>query len=331
MTPAEEKQITALNQTLSGEIQLTCRHTDHEHSDAIVQFCDHLSRQVPKIRVKKESGDRNDMPGIQIHEGLFYQAVPTGTEIAPFVEALQMAAAGTAQKNDGILKKLSALDLPIHMVLYVASQCTFCPQAVRQLLPLPSINPHIHLTVIDAISFPELAEKDNLQSVPTLILEDQFRWTGPFETDEIVEVMVNRDPSALGPLSLEMILKDGKAGQLAEMMLEKAQIFPAFYELLIHPKWPVRLGAMVVMDELIEKNLDLALQTAETLWHQFNTADDQVKGDLLYIFGEMAQKDFAPRLEAILRGQYDSEIKEAAAEALDNIMAATEGNQHIKK
>ncbi len=327
MTPAEEKQIAALNQTLSAEIQITCRHTEHEHSDAIVQFCDHLSRQVAKIRVTKESGDPDDMPGIQIHDGLFYQAVPAGTEIAPFTEALQMAASGTARIDNPISEKISVIDLPIHMVLYVASQCTFCPQAVRQLLPLLSANPHIHLTIIDAMSFPELAEKDDLQSVPTLILENQFRWTGSFQTDEIVEVMINRDPSVLGPLSLEMMLKDGKAGQLAEMMLEKTQIFPAYYELLMHPKWPVRLGAMVVMDELIEKNLDLALQTSESLWIAFNDADERVKGDLLYIFGEMTQKDFIPRLEAILQGQYDSEVKEAAVEALDKIKAAKDGNQ----
>ncbi|MGD8344554.1 MAG: thioredoxin family protein [Desulfobacterales bacterium] len=317
MTPAAEKQIAALNQTLSGEILITCRHTDHQQSDAIVQFCDRLSRRVAKIRVKKETGDPGDMPGIQIHDGLFYQAVPAGTEIAPFVEALQMAAAGTARKNDAILKKLSAIDLPIHMVLYVASECPFCPQAVRQLLPLASANSHIHLTVIDALSFPELAEKDSLQSVPTLILEDQFRWTGRFQTDEIVEMMVNRDPSALGPLSLEMMLKDGKAGQLAEMMLAKAQIFPAFCELLLHTKWPVRLGAMVVMDELIEKNLDLALQIIPPLWQQFNTVDDRVKGDLLYIFGQTGQKDIIPYLKKVLSADFEQEVKEAAQEALE--------------
>ena len=321
MTPAEENQIAVLNQTLPGKIQITCRHTDHEHSDAVVQFCDQLSRQVPAIRVKKETGDPDDMPAIQIHDGLIYQAAPAGTEIAPFIEALQMAASGTVQIDDRIAAKLSAIDLPIHMVLYVAAQCTFCPQAVRQLLPLLFANPNIHLTVIDAMSFAEQAEKDNLKSVPTLIFEDQFRWTGAFQTDEIIEMMVNRDPSALGPLSLEMMLKDGKAGQLAEMMLEKAQIFPAFYELLIHPKWPVRLGAMVVMDELIEKNLDLALQTIPSLWRQFGTLDDRVKGDLLYIFGQTEQKNVIPYLKEVLNGDFEQEVKEAAQEALEKCNA----------
>lgn len=319
MTPAQIKQFAALNKKLSNEIQIKCLRTDHEQTDPIEQFCDNLGKEVPKIRIQKETGDSDEMPAIQIHAGLSYQAVPSGTEIAPFVEALQMAASESAQMDEALSTQLAAIDLPTHLVLYVAPQCKFCPQAVRQLLPLLSANPNIRLTIIDAINFPELAERDVIQSVPTLILEDQFRWTGTFQTNEIVEIMAKRDPSALGPLSLEMMLKEGNAGQLAEMMLEKAQIFPAFYKLLIHPKWPVRLGAMVVMDELIEKNLDLALQTIEPLWQQFYKVDDRVKGDLLYILGQTEQIEIAPRLEKVLNGEFEQEVKEAAEEALAKI------------
>ncbi len=322
MTPAQIKQFAALNKKLSNEIQIKCLRTDHEQSDPIEQFCDNLGKEVPKIRIQKETGDSDEMPAIQIHAGLSYQAVPSGTEIAPFVEALQMAASESAQMDEALSTQLAAIDLPTHLVLYVAPQCKFCPQAVRQLLPLLSANPNIRLTIIDAINFPELAERDVIQSVPTLILEDQFRWTGTFQTNEIVEIMAKRDPSALGPLSLEMMLKEGNAGQLAEMMLEKAQIFPAFYKLLIHPKWPVRLGAMVVMDELIEKNLDLALQTIEPLWQQFYKVDDRVKGDLLYILGQTEQIEIAPRLEKVLNGEFEQEVKEAAEEALAKINAS---------
>jgi glutaredoxin len=319
MTPAEGKQLAVLNQTLSKQIQITCRLTEHEQSPSIVKFCEDLSRQVPKIRIEKETGDPDEMPAIQIHDGLLYQAVPAGTEIAPFIEALQMAASDTAQIDESISSQLKAIDLPTQLVLYVAPQCSFCPQAVRQLLPLLSANRNIHLTVIDAMAFSELAEKDNLQSVPTLILEDQFRWTGAFQIDEIVEMMVNRDPSALGPLSLEMMLKEGDAGRLAQMMLDGGHIFPAFYELLTHPKWPVRLGAMVVMEELIERNLDLALQTIEPLWQQFHKVDDRVKGDVLYILGQTGQGQMVARLKNILNGEYADEVKEAAREAIEQL------------
>ena len=170
--------------------------------------------------------------------------------------------------------------------------------------------------------FPELAEKENIQSVPTLILEDRFRWTGSIRITEILDVMANRDASMLGPVSLEMMITQGKAGELAEMMLAKEQIFPAFYEVLTHPKWPVRLGAMVVMEELIQNNLPLAAQSLKPLWDRFKKVDNRVKGDLLYIFGQMKQTDMAPRLQAILNGDYTAEVQEAAQEALDKIRSA---------
>ena len=214
------------------------------------------------------------------------------------------------------------MELPTNLIIYVSPQCSFCPQAVRQLLPLLTLNRNIRLTVIDATYFPEHADREKIQSVPTLILENQFRWTGTFQTNEILDVIKNRDPSMLGPISLEMMLKEGKADELAAMMLEKAQIFPAFYDVLAHPKWPVRLGAMVVMEELIEGNLELAAQVLEPLWERFHKVDNRVKGDLLYLLGQLKRTESVPQLQAVLNGDFDSEVQEAAREALGTIRSA---------
>ena len=319
MTPSEEKQITVLHERLSKEIQIELIETAHEKSIKIRQFCDRLVQLVPKIRVKKEEGDPDEVPAIRIHDRLRYQTVPSGTEIGPFIEALQLKDSGKAQLEGAKAIRLAKINLPTHLVIYVSPQCKFCPGAVYQLLPLVTLNDNLRLTVVDAMHFPELADRDKIQSVPTLILEDQFRWTGTLQIDEIVEVMVNRDPSFLGPASLEMMLKEGKAGQLAGMMIKKAQIFPAFYTLLIHSKWPVRLGAMVVMDELIEKKPVLALQTQDYLLRSFNDVADTVKGDLLYMIGEMGRGQSIAFLQNVLTDEYDAEVKEAAREALDKV------------
>jgi len=322
MTPHEKKQILTLNDTLSKEVQIGLIESDHEKSRTIRQFCDRLTQLVPKIHVKKEDGDADEVPAIKIHNGLRYQAVPSGTEVAPFINALNMLDSNTARIDEATYARLTKVELPTSLMIYISPQCKFCPEAVRQLLPLLTLNSNIRLTVIDAMHFPELAEMENIQSVPTLILEDHFRWSGSFQINEIVDVMKNRDPSMLGPVSLEMMLKEGKAGALAAMMLEKVQIFPAFYEVLAHPKWPVRLGAMVVMEELVENNLDLAAQILKPLWKRFHKVDNRVKGDLLYLFGQLKRTEIVPQLQAILKGDYDPEVQEAAQEALDKIKSA---------
>jgi hypothetical protein len=314
MTPYEKKQILTLNNKLSKDVQIGLIETEHEKSALIRQFCDDLVQLAPKIRVIEEEGDPDEAPAIKVHNGLHYQAIPSGTEVAPFIEALIMLDSAMAQIDKTLNDQLAGVDLPTNLIIFV--------EAVRQLLPLPTLNSNIRLTVIDAMHFPELAEKENIQSVPTLILEDQFRWAGSIQITEIIDAMANRDASMLGPVSLEMMITQGKADELAEMMLEKEQIFPAFYEVLTHPKWPVRLGAMVVMEELIEINPDLAIQTLKPLWERFNKVDNRVKGDLLYVFGQMKPTDLVSRLQVILNGDYDPEVQEAAQETLENIRNA---------
>ena len=218
MTPHEKKQILTLNETLSKEVQIDLIEGDHEKSRSIRQFCDRLTQMVPKIIVKKEDGNTDEIPAIKIHNWLRYQAVPSGTEVAPFIDALNMLDSNTARIDEATNARLAKVELPTSL-----------------------------------------------------------------------------------------------------MMLEKVQIFPAFYEVLAHPKWPVRLGAMVVMEELIENNRDLAARMLEPLWERFNKVDNPVKGDLLYLFGQLKRTECVPLLQAILKGDYDSEVQEAAQEALDKI------------
>jgi HEAT repeat protein len=105
-------------------------------------------------------------------------------------------------------------------------------------------------------------------------------------------------------------------------MLASHEIFPAFYDLLIHDKWPVRLGAMVVIEEIAEKNPALAATAIAPLWEQFDHVSDQIKGDILYLFGEVGDAEAIPWVQGVIAGEYDVEVKEAAQEALDKISDA---------
>jgi hypothetical protein len=319
MTSQEEKQIRNWNSELSSDIEISVVITEDERSPEFSEFCNNLTRLAPKIRIAKEEGEAKEPPAIQIGHALRYHAIPLGTELEPFLQALSLLdkkAHGIPWRIQGHLEKI---ELPAALRLYVSQQCPFCPVAARQIIPLPAANEFITLTIIDCTLFPEMAQSNRIQSVPTVLLDDQFRWTGSFRLEELVEIITKRDPAKLGTSSLERMLKEGNAIQLAEMMLDRERIFPAFYDLLIHKKWPVRLGAMVALEEIASRNPELAIQVIEPLWERFHHAEDPVKGDIIYILGESGDHRIAPRLEMILGGQYNSEVKEAAQEALEKM------------
>ena len=113
-----------------------------------------------------------------------------------------------------------------------------------------------------------------------------------------------------------MILKDGNAAQLARMMMDAGKIFQAFYDVLTHHSWSVRLGAMVAVEELIDVQPELAAHMNTPLWERFSAVSEPVQGDILYILGEVGHPDVKGTLESVLNGDYSAEVKEAAEEAL---------------
>ncbi len=316
-TSLAEKQILKLNGRLSRDITINLTKSEHPSYPSFKDFCDNLNHLVPQVKVAQDSESPEKPPQIVIGNGLRYQAVPAGLELSPFLDALvdfSSNASGAALKTKDFLKKDK---LPATLTLYIAPQCGFCPAAVRQLVPLPMVDDQIQLIIIDGSLFPEIAESHKIEAVPTLLLDDQFRWTGSVPLKEIINTINTRDPASLGATSLENLLKGGQAERLAAMMLDAQQVFPAFYDLLIHSKWHIRLGAMVVMEVIVDQNAAITTEIIDRLWDQFSRFSDQVKGDVLYLFGMSRDRRTIFWLDQVLAGDYHEEVKEAAKEALE--------------
>jgi hypothetical protein len=319
MTPQEEAQIRKFNNELSADIDVGLVMTGDGRSKEFEHFCEDLIRLAPKIRLTREEGEPEETPAIQVRHALVYHAVPLGKELPPFLNALSASDGGAENIPTSIGDHLKRIHVPAMLRLFISQQCPFCPATVQRITPLVEANELIHLTIIDCTLFPEMAEANQIQSVPALLLDKQFRWTGSFLIEEVIEVITNRDPAELGSLSLERMLKEGNAAKLAEMMLESGHIFPSLFDLLTHHKWPVRLGAMVVMEEVTSRNPELATQVVDPLWERFQHVEDPVKGDIIHVLGESGNHRILPWMRKVLDGEYDAEVKEAAREALEKI------------
>ncbi len=322
MKQEEKERIEKWCKGLSNELEIRLLATQDKRSQQLSDFCADLTRLAPKIRVVREEGGAHEMPSINIGSGLRYYGVPLGTELEPFLEALSDLDSGASSRMPASMRNaLAQVKVPAELTLYVSQQCPFCPVTSRQVIPLATINEWIRITVVDCALFPEMAQSHNIQSVPTILLEEQFRWTGRLPLEELVELMTNRDPAKLSVTSLEGMLREGHASKVAEMMMAEGRIFPAFTDLLVHEKLFIRLGAMVIMEEISSYNPELAAQTIDPLRERFFQAGDQVKGDIVHVLGECANREVVPWLHMILAGAYDVEVKEAAQEALEKIYA----------
>lgn len=315
METREEAQFRKADRAVPSGTTLKLWAAPDGRTHAMARFCERLAALAPRLSVTREDPPGLEFPLMLLPNGVRYQGVPQGNEVPPFIEALTGRTAPLAER---FRKRLDAASHPpAALDLFVTAQCASCPRALREVMPLAAAGRSIRLTVIDAALFPEPAERQGVQAVPTLVLDGQFRWTGnAIVVEEVVALMATRDPVSMGPAALEMLLAEGAARRLARMMADRSTVFPALLELLCHEKWPVRLGAMVAVEELNAMAPDLGRQALDAAWARFDALSDPVKGDLLFLCGEVGNRSLAPRIRAVLQGGASLEVQAAAEEAL---------------
>jgi hypothetical protein len=322
----EIEHIRRWNEELTQEVSLRFRTAEDERTKDFESFCGVLRDLAPKVWIVKEEeeGEEENLPALKVRKGWTYYAIPKGTELIPFLEILSMLdqeQITTPESTQELIKEVQWL---AHFKIYVTSQCPFCPQVVRQIAPFPLINPFIQVSVIDGELFSEMIRQDKIQAAPTVILDDQFRWTGTLRMEEVLDVLVHRDPAHFGAKTLKNMLKQGEASRLSEIMLQRNQIFPAFLELVIHPEWSTRLGAMVVMEEVSQRNVALVREALQALWPRLEEVATPIKGDIIYLCGESGGREWIAPLEGLLAGPYGNELWDVTEEALEKLRASSQ-------
>jgi len=75
----------------------------------------------------------------------------------------------------------------------------------------------------------------------------------------------------------------------------------------------------VTLETIASEKPALAQKMVDPLWARFDAADEKVKGDILYLVGEIDTGGSIERLQSVLnrKMEYDAEIIEAAEEAIE--------------
>lgn len=317
------ERIRRWNDELSQSVSVRLIRSHDKRDLALEAFLVALASLAHNVDFSAEESSEGELPAILLGNSVRWHAIPEGGELMPFLRILEMhfsPGCATTSFPEALRSQIESVSLPADIKIYVTPQCPFCPHVLSEIVPLALLNPVLHVAVIDGALFPELAAKDGVRSVPTLILDGAFRWTGAGHRNEIVNAVLNRDPACLDAKSLQDFLKEGNAGSLAQMMIDRRRVFPAFTDLFESSDWSVRLGAMVVVEEIAEKSPDLLAKMLDLLWNRLHDIAGPARGDVIYLFGlgQPGSKLWIDRLKGILENE-DGEAREVVVEALEKL------------
>lgn len=199
---AARQQLTEMLKTLKEPVQIlfftqqfecnTCRNT-HEFLEELTALSDKLSLVVKDFvkdsALAKQYGvDKIPailiLPQDQRDTGLKFYGVPGGYEINSFIKALQEVSGSPEKLPDDVLQRIRAIDKEVHIQVFITLACPYCPRAVVTAHRLALENPKVKADMVDAATFPHLANRYHVSSVPKIIINETREFVGaqPIET-----------------------------------------------------------------------------------------------------------------------------------------------------
>jgi len=293
-----------------------------EISRAMEQWAGRLDEEgAGKLTILKEAhGMGAHLPSLALQgEGaseIVCHFVPKGPEEEAFRELLWRAASLKGAEEDKP-EEPDAGSHPAELTLFVANECPNCPRAVRILHSLAIDLPHLSVHLFEATLWPELAQKNEIKSVPTLLVGEKLRFVGELKKEKISPFLTVEDPDAVHQEYIRQCIRDGKALEAGPMITEVDD--PCFLlEDLQNSTFQDRVGLLLALDEAMEIRPDCLEPLVKGLLPTLDSEDAALRGDIADLLGRIGRPDAIPALEK-LSGDPNPDVAEAAADAVEAI------------
>jgi len=110
--------------------------------------------------------------------GIRYYGIPSGYEFSSYIEAISMVGMGESGLSDETKAWVATLETPIEMQVFVTPTCPHCPRAVVLAHQLAMESDLITGHMVEAIEFPELSTKYQVQGVPRTVINENIHMEG---------------------------------------------------------------------------------------------------------------------------------------------------------
>jgi len=269
--------------------------------------------------IKFRTADAEDLPalpGLSLsyrgRANIRYLALPEGPEAPPFVEALVNLPKGAVGTDAEGLRPLSALKQPAELLIFIASACPHCPQAVRAANRIALTTPQVTTTVVDAQIFEDLAKRYVVKSVPMTILDRELTISGVVPPAKLVEKILARSGDAYGA---EVFLSMVEVGRFDDAA---GRIQDGFLSAWQKSTTQLRIGLMLVAEKVLENNPGGLDSLVSGLIESTKSKDAALRGDTADLLGQTGHDSAAEALKTLLNDE-NPDVAEIAQEALEEI------------
>jgi len=165
-----------------------CRET-RLIAEEIAELSDSISVEVYNFVTDKEVAEQygiDKIPAIAILQGgdqptdygIRYYGIPSGYEFSSLIEDVMMVSQGESGLSEATKTQVAGLTEPVHIQVFVTPTCPYCTRAVRLAHQLALESDLIRADMVEAIEFPHLSMKYQVQGVPRTVINEMVHIEG---------------------------------------------------------------------------------------------------------------------------------------------------------
>jgi glutaredoxin len=318
LTSQELETARGTLESLQNPVVLKVNLTQDALSKKFRTFIETLAAVSSKLQPIYTTYSADDPPTIEMKSNLRYMALPGGREMAPFLQSLISRSRGETSLAEHTLSTMAKFITSVKVEVMISPTCPHCPTVVGLVNQLAMISTYLEVTIIDITLFTQFAQKYNIRAVPTLVIDGQEQLVGTISEDLLVDKLTSQSPATFRPDSFKKIVKEGDADKLAGMMVADGDVYKGALELLADPDWSVRMGMMVVLEEVAMLSPDLVQRVYPFVVDLLDHGDANQRGDMAYLLGIIGNVNVLDPLNVLLNDK-NPEVAEAAFEAIEKI------------
>ncbi|MCD6302639.1 MAG: thioredoxin family protein [Anaerolineae bacterium] len=110
--------------------------------------------------------------------GVRFYGIPSGYEFTSLIAAIVMVSRGKSNLSDATLKALEDLEETVDIQVFITPTCPYCPRAVELGHRLAVASDKITSAMVEAIEFPHLSQKYDVQGVPRSVFNETTHLEG---------------------------------------------------------------------------------------------------------------------------------------------------------
>ncbi|MEE1168540.1 MAG: alkyl hydroperoxide reductase subunit F, partial [Alistipes sp.] len=196
------QQVTDIFASLDSRYTLSAYiSSEHESGAQMAEFLNDFATTSSHISVEYHEATGNTLYFDLLKEGrptgITFRGIPNGHEFTSLLLAILNAdGKGKNLPDEGIARRITALQGDIRLQTYISLSCTNCPDVVQTLNIFALLNPNISHEMVDGALFQDEVDAKGVQAVPSVFADGELLHVGRGSLGELLEKLEAKYPSA---------------------------------------------------------------------------------------------------------------------------------------